>query len=100
MKGVIVKVESLNRDQSDTVLQKTFFTVAPFMVQIYPKYFHSHNIQLVQNSWKASFHQPVKISIDSLAAVASLQFVSKYIKYKSNVKETSKYFSNAVIEKG
>ena len=50
---------------------------------------HSHNIQLVPNIWSTSFHQPVKISNGSLAAVASFELVPKYI---SKVKVLSKYF--------
>ena len=38
-----------------------------------------HNIQLVPNIWSTSFHQPVKSPIDSIAAVASIQLVPKYI---------------------
>ena len=48
-----------------------------------------HNIQLVPNIWDTSFHQPVKIFINSLADFASFQLVPKY---KSKVKVISKYF--------
>ena len=63
-------------------LKNNFFTVAPFRVQISPKYFHllePRNNQLVLNIWNTSFLQPVKISIDSLAAVASFQLAPKYM---------------------
>ena len=44
MKGVTVKCGNLQRGQSDPAFGKTskhFFAVAPFMVQISPKYYHS-----------------------------------------------------------
>ena len=46
--GGTVQVEILHRGHSDPALQKsskTFCTVAPFMVQISPKYFHSQEPQ-------------------------------------------------------
>ena len=49
-----------------------------------------HEIQPVPNIWGISFHQPVRISIDSVATVASFQLVPKYI---SKVKVISKYFT-------
>ena len=42
---MIDKVEILHRGQSDPALQKTFLSVAPFRVQISPKYFHSLKLQ-------------------------------------------------------
>ena len=47
MKGMTDKVEILHRGQSDPALQTT---VAPFMVQISPKFLHllePHNIELI-----------------------------------------------------
>ena len=44
MKEVTVKCENLQRGQSDPAFGKNskhFFAVAPFMVQISPKYYHS-----------------------------------------------------------
>ena len=77
-------------------LQNNFFVSRPLeganITQIFPftKTTKPHEIQLVPNIWSTSFHQPVKISIDSFAAVASFQLVPKYI---SKVKVLSKYFT-------
>ena len=83
MKGVTVKVENLHRGKSYPALkrlQSNFMTVAPYMEQISPKYFHS----LKPRNHIFEAHPYLKISIDSLAAVASFQIVPKYI---SKVKE-------------
>ena len=71
-------------------LQNNFLAIAPFMVQNQPNTTEQYNIQLVPIIWNTSFYQPVQISVDSLAAVASFQLVPKYI---SKVEVISKYFT-------
>ena len=74
---------------------RDFFVSCPLQganisqISSFTKTTEPHEIQLVPNIWSTSFHQPVKISIDSFAAVASFQLVTKYI---SKVKVLSKYF--------
>ena len=75
-------------------LQNNFFVSRPLQGANISQIFsftettEPHEIQLVPNIWSTSFHQPVKISIDSFAAVASFQLVPKYI---SKVKVLFKY---------
>ena len=77
-------------------LQNIFFGNRPLhgtnITQIFPfvKTTELHNIQPVPIVWNTFLYQPVKISVDSLAAVASFQLVPKYI---SKVKVISKYFT-------
>ena len=76
-------------------LQNNFFVSSPLQganisqIFLFTRTTEPHEIQLVLNIWSTSFDQPVKISIDSFAAVASFQLVTKYI---SKVKVLSKYF--------
>ena len=89
MKEVTVKVEVLQRGQSDSSLPNTskqpFSQSPPFRAQI-STIFHSlepHNIQLVPNILSTSFHQPVKSLVGFIAAIASKQLVPHIYMKKS-----------------
>ena len=100
MKGVTVKKLKTCTGGNQTLLLKTlqnnFFDSRLLrganisQIFSFTKTTEPHKIQLVPNIWSTSFHQPVKISIDSFAAVASFQLVPKYI---SKVKVLCKYFT-------
>ena len=97
------KVEILHEAKQTLLfkrLQNNFFVSRPLQganisqTFSFTKTTEPHEIQLVPIIWSTSFRQPIKISIGSIAAGASFQFVPKFT---SKVKVIFQIFRSETI---
>ena len=78
------------RLQNNFFLSRTLHRANISQIFSFTRTTEPHEIQLVLNIWSTSFDQPVKISIDSFAAVASFQLVT-------NIYQKWEYFPNVSL---